>query len=312
MFFLTLGAFLLFWFFDPVSQIQASQQGIMSPLPQFLNMKKNDQVTSLTYWLPGEIPSATNSTISDLSATSALSYDVTSDKFLFVKNIQQHVPMASLTKIMTAIIGLEHPKADNQYLVDQRDLVGEDSVGLESGEKLSLEELLYGLFLHSGNDAAEVIANNAADGRAGFIADMNDKIKTMGLTDTHFTNPTGLEGDGNQYTTAYDLLVMTHYGLQFPLFQKTSSTVSITIPQTTTHKEYDLENETNLLTTYPGVDGIKTGYTPEAGYCLVTDLHYNDHHIIAIVLGSQDRRKDMKNILDYSLNSLGITPPPHD
>ncbi len=312
-FFLTLGAFILLWFFNPVFQIQASQESVDSPVPSFLDMTKNDQVSSLSYWLPAAIPSVTMATISGITAKSALSYDLTTNQYLYVDHILQRTPMASLTKLMTAIVALEHPKQDDQYIVYPRDLVGEDSMGLSAGEKLSLEELLYGVFLHSGNDAAQTIADNAPDGIDGFVQDMNNKAKSLGLTDTHFTNPSGLEGNGNQYTNAYDLLVMARYGLvNFPLFVKTSSTVSITIPQTATHKEFDLSNETNLMTTYPGVDGLKTGYTPEAGYCLVTDLHYSGHHIIAIVLNSKDRRSDMKQLLDYSLTKLGITPPKHD
>ena len=311
---LALGAAILFWFYQPISQLQAnaSEQRVASPLPTFLDMTKNNQVATLNYWVPSGQLSSNSNALPDLTAKSALAYDVTTNKFLFTKDIQERLPMASLTKIMTAIIALEHPKSDDRYVVRQQDLVGEDSMGVDVGEKLSLEELLYGIFLHSGNDAAEVLADNSSDGRIGFIKDMNNKIQTLGLTDTHFTNPTGLEGDGDQYTTAYDLLVMTHYGLSFPLFIKTSSTVSITIPQTQTHKEFDLYNETNLMTTYPGVDGLKTGYTPDAGYCLVTDLNYSGHHIIAIVLGSQDRRNDMKKILDFSLMAQGVTPPQHE
>lgn len=312
-FFLTLGTFLLLWFFNPVAQSQANWQGIISPLPSFMTMKKHDEITKRIYWLPSKNPTTNSAVLSDISAKAALSYDITTEKFLYIKNAKQRHPMASLTKIMTAIVALEQQKFDDQYLVRQRDLVGEDSVGFEAGERFSLEELLYGIFLHSGNDAAEVLAENADEGRIGFISDMNKKIKALGLTDTHFTNPTGLEGDGDQYTTVYDLLVMTRYGLtNFPLFAKTSSAVSINIPQTTTHKTYELFNETNLLTSYLGVDGLKTGYTPEAGYCLVTDLRYAGHHIIGIVLDSEDRRKDMKSILDYSLTSVGVTPPQHD
>lgn len=312
---ITTGVFLLLWFFDafPQLQVQASHEKIASPLPQFLDMTKNDQVTTLTYWLPASVPPDNSAAIENVTARSALSYDISTEKFLYVKNINERTPMASLTKIMTAIIALEHLKENEQYLVRGRDLVGEDSMGLEPNEKLSLEELLYGIFLHSGNDAAEVLADNTLHSRDEFISAMNDKVKTMGLQDTHFTNPTGLEGDGDQYTTAYDLLVMTRYGLtNFPLFAKTSSAVSISIQQTSTHKAYYMDNETNLLTSYPGVDGVKTGFTPEAGYCLVTDLKYGGHHIISVILGSENRRDEMKRILDYSLTSLGTPPPAHE
>jgi D-alanyl-D-alanine carboxypeptidase len=141
---------------------------------------------------------------------------------------------------------------------------------------------------------------------------MNDKVKSLGLSDTHFTNPTGLEGDGKQFTTAYDLVVIAQYALSnFPLFDQVVSTFDYNIPYTQQHKAFYLENETNLLTSYPGVKGVKTGYTPEAGLCLVTYLDYGGHQIIAVILGSDDRRGEMIELLDYSLKSLGITPPTH-
>ena len=140
---------------------------------------------------------------------------------------------------------------------------------------------------------------------------MNDKAKALGLTDTNFTNPSGLQGDGDQYTTAYDLLVITRYALDnFPLFREVVKTYEYDIPATSTHKAFHLFNETNLITSYPGVKGVKTGYTPEAGYCLVTYLDYKGHKIIGIILGSENRREEMRNFLDYSLNKLNVDPPP--
>ncbi len=213
---------------------------------------------------------------------------------------------------MTAIVALENPKKDDRYIVKPEDLVGEDSMGLTANEELSLEELLYGMILHSGNDAAEVLASNYKNGRIAFIKAMNDKAKSLGLKDTNFTNPSGLEGDGNQYTTTYDLMVMTRYALvNFPLFAKVSATFDQTIPQSATHKAFFLENETNLISSYPGVKGVKTGFTPEAGYCLVTYLDYKGNKLIGILLGSENRRQEMKDLLDYSLKSLGTTPPAH-
>lgn len=249
----------------------------------------------------------------EVSARASLIYDLTTNKVMFGKNAKEKLPMASLTKIMTSIIALENKKKDDKYFVTKEDLVGEDSMGLEAVEVLSLKELLYGLMLHSGNDAAETLAHNFSGGRTKFIEAMNNKIKALGLADTNFTNPTGLEGDGKQYTTVYDLLVVTRYAiLNFPLFAEIVSTVDYNIPQTKTHKAFYLENETNLLTSYTGVGGVKTGYTPEAGLCLVTYLEYGGHKIIGILLGSDNRRDEMKELLDYSLISQSIKPPEHD
>src|SRR5581483_12212193 len=283
------------------------------PLPSFLTISQNNQAATLDIWLPqlmNQVEAQFNRP--EITAQSALLFDLTSNKTLFEKDVTKKLPMASLTKVMTAIVGLEHQKSDDRYQVTSPDLVGEDAMGLENGEVLTLEELLYGLILHSGNDAAETIASNYSGGRTEFIKAMNNKAVSLGLSNTHFTNPTGLEGDGNQYTTAYDLMVISRYALSnFPLFRTVAQTFDYTLPQTATHKEYYLENETNLLTSYPGVKGVKTGYTPEAGLCLITYLDYQGHQIIGVLLGSENRRDEMRELLDYGLKSEGITPPKH-
>ncbi len=283
----------------------------ISPLPDFLTLSKNNQVRLLDLWSPMvEKNEGVEFDVKDLTAKSAIMYDLTADKAIYEKNASKRLPMASLTKIMTAIIGLENKKADGKYIVSKADLVGEDSMGLSDGEVLSFDELLHGLMLQSGNDAAEVLASNFPTGRDGFIQAMNSKASSLGLNNTQFDNPSGLQGDGVQYTTVYDLLVITRYALSnFPEFANAVSVPEYSIAETPTHKSYDLYNETNLLTTYAGVRGVKTGYTPEAGLCLVTYLDYKGHKLIGVILNSENRRMEMKNLLDYSLKSLGVTPP---
>lgn len=302
---------ILIWIFGPGIKIR--NQKIVSPLPDFLSMTMNDQVSTVDLFLPA-IRTVEVSNVKDpnIQAKSVLVYNLITGLVTFSKNSQERLPMASLTKIMTAIVALENKKNDDKYYVYKKDLVGEDSMGLSENETLSLEDLIYGLLLPSGNDAAEVLADNYPAGREDFIKAMNKKAKSLGLSNTHFTNPSGLQGDGNQYTTAYDLLVMTNYALtNFPLFKQAAATVEHIIPKTDTHKAFYLENETNLLTSYPGVKGVKTGYTPEADLCLVTYLEYDGQKIIGIILGSNNRREEMKELLDYSLKLEGITPPPH-
>lgn len=285
-----------------------------SPLPSFLSLKDNGQVSSIDVWIPAVSVFENfikGQSASDISASSALVYDLTEKAVLYQKSAKSRLPMASLTKIMTAIIAIENEKYD-LYVVKKEHLVGENSMGLTPGESLSLEELLYGLILNSGNDAAEVLADSFPGGRSKFISAMNDKAKSLGLKDTNFTNPTGLEGDGDQYTTAYDLLVISEYALRnFEIFRKVAGTFEHEIPYNGYHKEFFLQNETNLLSSYPGVKGIKDGYTPEAGLCLATYLDYKNHEIIGIILGSSDRRQEMKDLLDYSLKQQGVTPPDH-
>ena len=209
--------------------------------------------------------------------------------------------------------GSPKPAVQAEVTIDKNSAsVGENSMGLTAGEKLTVEELLYGLFLNSGNDAAEVLAEESPYGRDEFVFIMNKKAESLGLTNTRFSNASGLEGDGRQYSTVKDLLTLTRYALTFPEFAKIAATYEHEILVTSTHKYFLLYNQTNLLTTYPGVKGVKTGYTEEAGLCLITYLEYKGHKIVAVLLNSENRRQDMKELLDYSLKSLGVEPPAHN
>lgn len=286
---------------------------IESPLPQFLSQKDNNQVSSLDFWLPSILGFFDSSfEVPNLTAKSVLVYDLVADETIFEKNPNTRLPMASLTKLMTAMIAIDNKRQDDRYLVRPESLVGENVIGLSEGEVMGLEDLLYGVFMYSANDAAETLADNTLLGREEFIIAMNNKAKALGLTDTNFTNPTGLEGDGDQYSTAHDLLVISRHALEnYPLIAKASSTPEYYIAPTEDNFEYYLYSQLNLLTTYPGVKGLKDGYTPEAGWCLITYLEYEDKKIVGVILGSENRREEMINLLDYSLTKLDIVPPPH-
>lgn len=285
---------------------------VVSPLPSLLTRVFPKAMSAERAWRPNSQAFSSNVKKPQINSAAALSYDLTDNKFLFQKNVSQKLPIASLTKIMTAVVALENEDLSEQITIGSRAAtIGEDSMGLAAGEKFTLEEVIYGLILNSGNDAAEAIAANSPFGRDNFVYLMNKKAEDLGLSDTHFTNPTGLEGDGRQYSTVHDLLVLTRYALANPEFAKVAATYQYSIAASTQHKEYQLYNETNLLTSYPGVKGVKTGYTDEAGMCLVTYLDYDGHQIIAILLNAENRRLEMKDLLDYSLKSLGVVPPPH-
>jgi D-alanyl-D-alanine carboxypeptidase len=297
-----------YWLFH--ARVSQTLSYFTSPLPDEFTLSKNKQASLLDIWLPIVQKTEGSEALPDLTAQSILMFDLTTGKTVYEREPNKRMPMASLTKIMTAIIALENKKADDRYAVNQEAIVGEDSMGVSSGEVLTFDDLLYGLMLPSGNDAAEVFAQNYPGGRQAFIDAMNNKAKALGLTDTNFTNPSGLQGDGNQYTTAYDLLVISRYAIEhFPEFLQVTSTYEHHIPQTANHKAFDLYNETNLLTSYEGVKGVKTGYTPEAGLCLITYLDYKDHKVLGVILNSQSRREEMKALLDFSLKSYGIDPP---
>lgn len=285
-----------------------------SPLPYEFSKVFYKPQKDNAYWMPNmKLYAKTHIQKPEISALAALSYDLSTNTLLYEKNINEKLPIASLTKIMTAIVGVEAMDIHSKIVISKNAAsIGEDSMGLSEGEALTLNELLYGLFLHSGNDAAEAIADSSGVGRDSFIHLMNKKAEDLGLSSTHFTNPSGLEGDGNQYSTAHDLLVIVRYALENSTIATVVKEPYMFIPYTSTHKAFELFNETNLLTSYPGVKGVKTGFTNEAGLCLTTYLDYKGHRIIAVLLNSQNRRQEMKDLLDYSLLSLGVTPPAHE
>src|SRR3989344_2319253 len=234
------------------SPLRKEQSDVVLPVPEFLARVKNNQVTTINIFLPLLEKANAAANPPQISGKAALVYDLTTQKTLFEKDPTARLPMASLTKITTAIVALENKK-DDAYTVSKEALVGEDSMGLSAGEVLTLEELLYGLMLPSGNDAAEVLAAHYPGGRERFIAAMNDKVKALGLSNTNFTNPSGLQGDGEQYTTAYDLMILTKYALEnFSLFRKIVATANYEIPYSENHKAFYLENETNVLRGYEG------------------------------------------------------------
>lgn len=262
-------------------------------------------------WFPGlqaKAESEDKKKILEITAKAAYFIDINSGEILYEKNPHLKVPIASLTKVMTAIIALENYKWDEELEVSSRAAAMEpDAMFLISGEKLTVEELLYGVFLVSGNDAAEVLAEHFQGGREEFIKQMNVRAKQIGMENTLFINPTGLQEDRIQYSTAFDTAIMARYAIkQFPQLVKISSTTHIVLPKTSTHREYDLHSGINLLTTYPGVLGFKTGFTPEAGLTLITFAKRERHEVLGVLLGSENRREEARKLLDYSFQKLGV------
>jgi D-alanyl-D-alanine carboxypeptidase (penicillin-binding protein 5/6) len=169
-------------------------------------------------------------------------------------------------------------------------------MGITEGEIYTVEELLYGLILHSGNDSAYALAEGTAGSVEEFTKWMNFKAKELGLLNTYFADPSGL--DDSTYSTAYDLARLTEYALLNTEFRRISKTRELEI-YSDTHKYMFLENQTNLLTSYPGVEGVKTGYTEEAGLCLITYSRNNGVELVGVVLNSLDRKGDMVLMLDF-------------
>src|SRR5581483_3271946 len=224
---------------------KAPEISILSPLPSYL--VNSQLVQSLNIWKPANTHVLSKSTQKPvISAKAAYVYDITTDTVLYDKNSKERLPIASLTKIATAIVALESKKPDTSIQISAKAAnVGEDSMGITTGETYTLEELMYGLVLHSGNDAAMAIAEGISGDVPTFVAHMNQKAKILGLTDTFFVNPSGLEEDPplpHEYSTAYDLAILTKYALSLPLFAKVAATVEYDIPYTSNHKHIYLFN----------------------------------------------------------------------
>ncbi len=266
---------------------------------------------AINLWLPQDVLASEGfADAPQITAESAYFVDMDSGRVLYSKNPHSKLPIASVTKIMTIIVTLENHNFSDQIPVSETAANMEpDHMLLQAGEKLSVEDLIYGIFLVSANDAAEALAENTDGGTDNFVKAMNERAKMLGMNDTLFINPTGLEEDGkDQFSSAYDVALMSRYAIkQFPHLVDLSSTYHEYIPATSTHQDYDMYSGINLLTTYPGVMGFKMGYTPEAGYTSVTLAQKEGHWVIGVILNSQDRRNEARELLDYSFKKLGVS-----
>ncbi|HEU5348015.1 MAG TPA: D-alanyl-D-alanine carboxypeptidase family protein [Ktedonobacterales bacterium] len=262
--------------------------------------------------LPGNPPK--------IVASAAYVFDVNSGLILYSKDADHELPMASCTKIMTALLAVEKGKLDQVITVgaDAHSLVRPDSsyMGLGTGEKLTLKDLLYGLIMPSGNDAAVAIADGIGGTETRFVTMMNARAAQLGLTHTHFANPHGLDASGH-HTSARDLAVLAAVAMKNPTLVTIMSAYSYEIPKTATHKAYHLRTGNDLLahagSPYPGAIGVKPGYTGPAGYCQAFAAIRHGHLIVGTVLHDpswQVRRVDMRTLLDWGFEQEGLPPAP--
>lgn len=237
-------------------------------------------------------------------AASAVLVDIDSRRVLFSKEPHQRRAMASTTKLMTAIVTLDNAKPTDILTVPPEATRVEPNVmGLSAGEKVSVEDLLYGLMLDSGNDAAETLAAGTL-GRAAFVAEMNRRAASLGLQDTSFGNPTGLD-DPAQYSSAHDLAVIaTVVERNYPLLATIVSTRSKSIPGGPDHKAFGPQNLDKLLWSYQGAIGFKTGLTDAAGTCLVAGARRSNHTLVAVFLDDPVIFTDATAFLDYGFRRL--------
>lgn len=236
---------------------------------------------------------------------SAIVFDRNTKSILYEKDINTKRAMASTTKIMTCIIILENGNLNETVKISQKSAnTGGSRLGLKKNDSITVKDLLYGLMLRSGNDAAVALAEYMSGSIEEFANLMNEKAKTLGLTNTHFVTPHGLD-DENHYTTAYELALLTDYALNNSTFSKIVNTKNYTI--TINGYSKALNNTNELLGYLNGVNGVKTGFTGNAGRCLVTSCVRNNFNIITIVLGADTKKirtTDSIHLIEYAYNNF--------
>ena len=234
-------------------------------------------------------------------------YDRLSGRCIYGKDENKQIAMASTTKIMTILIVLEHCKLTDVVTMDKKAAkTGGSRLGLSEGDKVTVNDLLYGLMLRSGNDAAVALAIHTAGSVEKFAQLMNDKAKELGLKNTHFVTPHGLDNP-EHYTTAFELAKLTDYAL------KNEKVLEIVKTRTTTINingyNRQISNTNELLGNVEGVYGVKTGFTNNAGRCLVTAVKRGDMDLIIVVIGAdtrKDRAKDSMKLIEYAYKKYRV------
>lgn len=239
--------------------------------------------------------------IDDLSAKSYVLIDEISGRVLIEKNAYDRMPMASTTKIMTALIALENSSLDDKVLVDERSTnVEGSSIYLKNEELISMEDLLYGLMLRSGNDSAVAIANHVCGEEEQFLNLMNEKARSLGALNTNFTNPHGLSHN-DHYSTAYDLAIITREAFKYDAFKEIVSAKSHNANRDTNRY---FVNKNKTLWEYPDGDGVKIGYTMAAGRCLVSSAIRDGMRLIAVSLQAPNWFNDNYKIMDFGFENF--------
>ena len=281
---------------------------VFTPLKSFADdesIEDNLQINNIIESL--EASSTDISKIPNINARHAIILDRNSKLKLYGKKENEMCKMASTTKIMTAIIVLENSKLDDIVTISKKSAcTGGSRLGLSTDDKISVNDLLYGLMMKSGNDAAVALAEHIAGNIQNFALLMNNKANELNLLSTNFETPHGLDSD-NHYTTAFDLAMLADYALQNEQFSKIVKTKTYTImingyPKT-------ISNTNELLGNFEGIYGVKTGFTNGANRCLVTSCKRNDLDVICVVLGcdtKKDRTGDSVKLLNYIFNNYCV------
>ncbi len=244
----------------------------------------------------------------DCSAKSAILIEAETGTVLYAKDMHTKRAMASTTKIMTAVLTIEAGDPDREFVVDPLAIMVEGTtMGLREGDRVSRRDLLYGIILPSGNDAANAAAVSVAGSIPEFVQMMNDKAAELGLSDTHFVTPSGLDAQGH-YTSAYDLAMLTAYAMKNELFREIAATKSMELEYGNPPYKRTLYNSNKMLTRYDGAIGVKPGFTDNARRCLVSAAERDGTTLIAVTLNDSDDYNDHAAMLDYGFTKVKSYP----
>ena len=261
---------------------------------------------SIQFWAPSPMPAGAPS----IKGRSGILVDLDTGEILWQKVPNLELAPASLTKVLTSLVALENFSPGQEVTVTSGAL-GQSSadtlMGLKAGQTLTVEELLDGMLLPSGDDAASAIAGDTV-GDARFVAAMNAQVAALGLDNSHFTATAGLDDPG-LYSSAYDLAVIADYTYQrFPLFDQIVNSRSITLPASALHPAYHLRNLDALLQDYPAAVGIKPGWTGNAGACLIGMAVRGGHHLLAVLLSANYPARLESQLFDWGFGLEGLPP----
>lgn len=234
-----------------------------------------------------------------IGAVAAVVIDQASGKVLYEKDMNaEHYP-ASTTKVLTALLTLENMDIDDKITLPEDFInVGETNIGLQAGARQTVEELLMALMLYSANDAGQALAIGVAGTEESFVELMNQRVAALGLEHTHFSNPHGLHNESH-YTSAYDLAMIARVAMENPEFRRIVTTESFTVRKLNGGENFTVGNRNSLLSQYEYADGIKTGYTRQAGNCIVASATKNDMQLIVVVLNSPNIYEESRELLEW-------------
>ncbi|UGB33391.1 D-alanyl-D-alanine carboxypeptidase [Metabacillus sp. B2-18] len=259
----------------------------------------------------GIVPKQTSAV--GVSAQTAILIEQESGRILYEKQAHKKMRIASITKIMTAILAIESGKLNEMATVSEQAIRAEgSSVYLQKGEKIKLEDLVYGLMLRSGNDAAVAIAEHVGGSLEGFVVMMNQKAEEIGMSNTEFANPHGLDDHENHYSTAYDMAILTQYAMKNNTYQEISGTETHKAPNPNEKWDRVWHNKNKLLTSlYKYSTGGKTGYTVRAKRTLVSTASKGGMDTIVVTLNDPDDWKDHMNLHNYAFNNYELVNLKH-